>query len=66
MMHFSDFCGEVIGLLIIQIKLHFKDMLDNSWLQNACVIEPRTFPALIERETIWISKQINKNWADLI
>lgn len=54
-MCFSHLCGKSVGLLSIQIKLPFNDMLDKSWFQHAYNSEPKTF--LISRT--------NRDWKDL-
>lgn len=42
-MYFSNFCGKLMVLLSIQIKLAFNDMLDKSYFQHAYYKEPKTF-----------------------
>lgn len=63
-MCFSHLCGESMGLLSIQIKLPFNDMLDKSWFQHAYNSEPKTFLiSRTNRDRKDVNFLTNKRWA---
>lgn len=59
-----DLCGKSMGLLSIQIKLPFNDMLDKSWFQHACNRVPKTrLISSTNRDRKELDFLTNKRWA---